>query len=494
MSIRFAFAALLLLIGACSQNARPSEKYSHLTILHFNDTHGHLAPFRDAAGKLVGGVARRTTYIRAVRAENPDLLVLQAGDILTGTVYSSIYHGRADIGFMNGWDQTATCVGNHELDYGVSNVLELAAAAHFPFLSANMRRKDGSALFPAYLCTNIAGASVCIAGVSISDDSIYNRDAVRELRFDGEAAALSNLLYGSKLRATNSLVILLTHVGVEADKSLAAAFPDVDLIVGGHSHTLLPAPVKIGNVLVVQDGQWGEYVGRLDWFLSAGRPVSNVYALAPMDASVAPDPAVAEAVSNMETKVKKEMDVLLGTNPSALSDMDVRDASTGLGNWIADAVAEAVPCDAACLNGGGIRSPLSSGPVSLLDVWTVLPFDDVLVRLTMKGSLLRRFVVQGAGNIGRGGFLQWSGAVRVRKQLGGWNVEVGGKPVDDDASYRIVVPDYLHQGGDGFTLLAQSSSAENTGLLMRDIAAAAVKKAGGMILTAEQTNARVAVK
>lgn len=489
--VRMPTAALLFMfylipaftVIGCANTSRSGPVLEKITILHCNDTHGQLLPFRNAMTNWTGGVSRRTSFIKDQRRLSPGLLLLQAGDILTGSVYSTVYRGMLDMEFMRGYGQTATAVGNHEFDYGLSNALALQAAGGFPFLSANILYRDsGQPVFTPYIVTNIRTARVVIAGVSTSDPGVYNRDALKPLTLLREEAALSNLFYRENILKKDDLVILLSHCGVEMDTRLAVLFPEIDVIIGGHSHTRLEQPLRSGNALIFQAGQWGESMGVLTVFSLAGAVESNSYRLADIDGNVIPDAQVEERLE----AARKDMDVRLGEflceSRTFWDVSQVRYGASPLGAYLADIMAVTGAADLGIMNAGGVRANLPAGRLKLSDLLSVLPFDNTLIILDMKGDQVLKAVTRGVQAAGKGGFLYYSDGFKVTASTNGGKISVQaeykGRPVGPNDRFRVCVSDFLYSGGDGYTEFQDSRLIENTYLSLRDSVAAYLRGAG----------------
>ena len=289
----FTLAALPALLSVSAQadkpraNAAPAAKEVHLTILHTNDTHGHLLPYSypdtydPSAAHRPAEIApqhrRRgppATLVNRVRQEKDHAtLLIDAGDICDGTPFSTEYHGDADMAVMNALGYDVACPGNHEYSNALPQVRKLIAAAKFPLVSANSTVKaDGQLLYQPYVIKNIGGAKIAFLGLLTYDARTYNA-AKNDLVMEEPIETAKRLV--PELRKQADLVIAVTHIGVDEDIKLAAIVPGIDVIVGGHSHTLLPEPLlvphpfdvsahSVRGTVIVQDFQWAGTLGRLD--------------------------------------------------------------------------------------------------------------------------------------------------------------------------------------------------------------------------------------
>ena len=261
---------ILLIVSGCGG----TEATRDITIVYTNDLHGHILPeqIRDWSNKT-GGYAVFASWLKTVREENKEknipTLLLDAGDIFTGTVEGSITRGKAIVRLMNQVNYDAMTLGNHELDYGFYNLQQLAKAADFPFLGANVHRKNTNQLLAftrPYLIKKYDGLTAGIIGVTTAEvPSITLARNVGQVIFLDPISTVQ--AYQKLLRQEGvDLLIVLSHLGLEEDKKLARAVPEIDLIIGGHSHDLLVKPIRIGerDTLICQAGSYGRFAGRLD--------------------------------------------------------------------------------------------------------------------------------------------------------------------------------------------------------------------------------------
>ncbi|WP_420150487.1 bifunctional metallophosphatase/5'-nucleotidase [Spirosoma sp.] len=261
-----------------------------LTILHTNDVHSRLDPFpmdgSRNAGK--GGVARRATLIQKIRQEQKNLLLFDAGDIFQGTPYFNLYKGEPEILAMNQLGYDAGTIGNHDFDGGMDNMVTQFGKARFPFLIANYDFKntamDGKTM--PYKLFEKDGIRVGVFGLGIQPEGLIPKDAYREMKYL-DPVELGNDT-AQKLRSTEKCdyVICLSHLGFKyndatvSDNVLAAKTRNIDLIIGGHTHTFLDAPVVVNNldgqpVWVNQVGFAGIYLGRLDLSFEKGKATAS---------------------------------------------------------------------------------------------------------------------------------------------------------------------------------------------------------------------------
>lgn len=259
----------------------PEKKQKHITILHTNDVHSHIEPFDATDPKYPnqGGVSRRYTLIEQIRRENPNTLLLDAGDIFQGTPYFNFYGGELEFKLMSKMRYDAATIGNHDFDNGIDGLYAQLPHADFQFLSANY---DFSNTVMAdqvkpYQVFNRDGIKVGVFGLGIELEGLVNKNLYKETRYLDPVAMAEDTVRILKEEEKCDLVVCLSHLGYEyrnekiSDLKLASLTEDIDLIIGGHTHTFLPKPTvaqnKNGkNVLINQVGWAGLNLGRIDFY------------------------------------------------------------------------------------------------------------------------------------------------------------------------------------------------------------------------------------
>ncbi|MBM3302199.1 MAG: metallophosphatase, partial [Deltaproteobacteria bacterium] len=294
---------LAIVVPVVAYDAEASEVFK-VTILHMNDPHAHYEPFRiTAKGEPIGGFGKAQTVMASVREEckkeGRHVLTLLAGDLLMGTPYSTVFKGRLGVRLMNDMNFDAMAVGNHEFDYGKTHLLEtLRPLARFPLLSANISTDKGERVFEKSIVKEYPGSKTraIIFGLTTEDTpKITMPDYVKGLVFHDPVKAARELC--SELDH-GDLVIALTHLGVEADRALAQACPKIDVVIGGHTHTAIPEPEKLGDTLICQAGAYAQYVGRLDVNLVNGKIVNHSGRLISLGPEVEEAPGIASVVAD----------------------------------------------------------------------------------------------------------------------------------------------------------------------------------------------------
>lgn len=471
-----------------------------LIILHSNDTHDHLVPYDTRKLKSLGGIARRATIIKKERSQNADkVLVLDAGDTFQGTPIFNFFHGEADYAAMDAAGYDATTVGNHDLDDGLANLLRQHKGRRFRLINTNLvDERTGKPIFQPVWIVERAGLKVGIFGV-LGQGSAWHAVARKHQQgmkvLDEVAVARKTV---EELRGMGAeFIVMLSHSGFEEDKKLASQVEGIHVIIGGHSHTKVDSPVAVRNgtwtTLVAQAYQWGEYLGRMELVVDGGKIVSSNGYLVPVAGDTPEDPEVARIVTSYYAKLPIDIRQVIGHAPEGISRDGCRERDCAMGNWAADLLRSRAGGDIAILNSGGLRADILPGAVTIGDLFMVFPFENVVVKLDLKGDQIRRLLDKAAS--GEISMLQVSGLSFRIENGRATDIKVGQALLDPEKTYRVTTIDYLAQGGDRYTVFTEGDPEarrfENTGTLLRDVVIEAVKAnptlrvpAGGRIVVA----------
>jgi len=404
------------------------------------------------------------------------VILLDAGDATHGTNVANLFQGRSTVEVMNAIGYNAMTLGNHDFNYGQEALLERMADAKFPFLAANVTTEAGEVLTYSALVQDFGGVRVGVIGVSSLETPVTTHpNNVVGLVFHDPIQTVKQL--AERLRPDVDVLIALTHIGYLEDLKLAEAVPELDVIVGGHSHTELQEAVEVGGVIIVQSHEWARNLGFLRLEIEDGKITGYEQRLIPITAAVEPHPEVQAIIDGWNSLLAERLNQVVGTT-SVFFDgerANVRTRETNLGNLVADIMREATGADIAITNGGGIRASLPQGEVTIGDIYTVLPFDNTLTVIQLSGRDLlaaleysvRLYPEQ------NGGFLQVSGvhfAVNPRnsgKRV--YNVRINGEVIVMDKLYTVATNDFLAAGGDGYEVLNNGIIVSDTGLMLRDV-------------------------
>ncbi|MBC5862689.1 bifunctional metallophosphatase/5'-nucleotidase [Flavobacterium turcicum] len=261
-----------------------TSKTKHLTILHTNDVHSYIDPFPadHPRNANMGGVARRAALIETVRKENPNVLLLDAGDIFQGTPYFNYYGGELEFKLMSMMQYDASAIGNHDFDNGIDGLRAQLPHAKFDFLCANYDFKNTvmDGFVKPFKVFNKDGIKVGVFGLGIELAGLVDKNLSKETVYNDPLEIAQDMVRILKKEQKCDIVICLSHLGYKyrdepnkiSDIKLAELTQDIDLIIGGHTHTFLDKPTVLKNkagqdVLVNQVGCYGINVGRIDFYL-----------------------------------------------------------------------------------------------------------------------------------------------------------------------------------------------------------------------------------
>jgi len=448
--------SFLVLIFSASAQGEVRE----IRILHVNDFHGFAMPHRPfGSQEPAGGIAYLAALAEALRNEKPSLL-LSAGDMIQGSDWANLFQGKSVVEVMNRMRFDGMVVGNHEFDFGQKVLRQRIGEARFPVLGANV---EGFEVLKPYTIQDLAGIRIGIIGVVTEDTPVTTHPSnVVGLRF--LAAEETVRRYVESLRNRVEVVVVLSHLGLYADRLLAERVKGIDVIVGGHSHTKVERPLRIGETVLVQAWEHGKALGVLDLALEGRKIVSargHLEIISPALGKT--DESVEALVLSYQKKVDELLEEVVGEAENDLDGENVRKRETNLGNLIADILRERAGAQVALINGGGIRRSILKGPIRLRDVYGALPFDNYIVAVRLTGTQLRETLEHGVSRIEEeaGRFPQVSGLTftfnpseppgrRVKEIL------VSGRPIVLDQEYVVATHDFLAAGGDGYRAFGEA--------------------------------------
>ncbi len=467
-----------IFLGLAALTAITWAQEFKLKILHTNDLHAHVESSR-VSGVSVGGYSRLGTAILNLRKENPNNILLDGGDTFQGTLFFNTYEGLADLAFMNLVGYDAMCAGNHEFDRGVTPFATFIKNARFPVLASNLdlsKEPELETILKKSTIIDVNGERVGVVGgitpdlpnISSPGDKIKMLDYVSSVQ-----KAVDELT-----SAGVNKIILLTHSGFDFDKESATKMRGIDVIVGGHSHTLLgqvnipnfngsrgayPTIVKDKagqNVLIVQAWEWGKALGNLDVTFDpkgaitefGGNPVL-------IDESYPEDPYIKAMVAAF----RKPIDALASQKIGELKTPLVRGLGTTveptMGYVISDAALATTKAQGSLIalwNAGGVRAALEPGNITYGQLIEVCPFGNGLVVLDVTGDELIRALEHGAASAGllipSQGFTY---TIDESKPAGSRvsNVTLNNIAIDSKKTYRITINSFVAAGGDSHTVL-----------------------------------------
>ena len=490
MNRRSCLIALLCILLLFCPSSLLAEQQSavDLTILHINDTHGHILPYMETnKGGMgrAGGAAYLAKMIQEERVQNPDgTLLLSAGDMFQGTPVSNLFKGQPVVDVMNYLKFDAMAVGNHEFDWGMDAFKCLIETSGFPYLSANIKDDRGRYLpgVKPYIIVSRKNLKIAIIGVTTPDVLFITKHGhLKRLVIYKPEDVLPQLIKKVRDEGAN-LIIVLSHLGLDADKELAQRVLGIHVVVGGHSHTPLETPVVIGDTIVVQAGYNGLYLGVLKLRIDpdTGKIIRHTEEMELKEVLAAEDSPydreVEKIVHVYNGRIQQEYARVVGETAVDLVRYHQRESN--IGNLVCDAMKKATNADIAFLNSGAIRTNIPHGKINLEQVFTLLPFDNSLVTMKLKGKQIMKILEQDARM--EYGILQVSG-IRIRYDLSepvGSRVKevyIGISPLDPNKTYTVTTVDFLATGGDKFTTFRKGKNIVY-GKALRDVFVSYLKK------------------
>jgi 5'-nucleotidase len=491
-------AALGLMAGTASADMS-------LTILHTNDFHDRFEPISkydstcrpddNAEGKCFGGIARMITAIGEARERAGDnVLLLDAGDQFQGSLYYTQYGGALAAEFMTQLDYDVMAVGNHEFDDGPEGLAEFLDKVSLPVISANIDVSQNNLLagrVQKSTVLDVAGGQIGVVSV-LAEDTVETSSPGSTVVFSSTVDAAQAEIDRLAGEGINKIV-LLTHVGLPEDKRLARELTGVDMIIGGHSHTLLsnteeraegPYPTVENGVPIFQAYAYGKYLGEISvTFDDAGEVTEISGNPILLDASVAEDPAAVARMAELAKPLDELRNKVVADSAELIEgSRDVcRAMECPMGNLVADAMLARVAdqgIEIAIQNGGGLRASIDAGEVTMGEVLTVLPFQNTLSTFQVTGATMVAALENGVSKIeeGAGRFPQVAGmsytfdaSAEAGSRIS--NVMVGGAPIEMDKVYGVVSNNYVRNGGDGYGMFVDAMNAYDFGPDLADVAA-----------------------
>lgn len=483
-------------------SAAPSFADYTLNILHFNDWHSRIegnnkyestcSAEEETKGECIGGAGRLVTAIAQERKklEGQNVLLLNAGDSFQGSLFYITYKGTAEEEFLNQIKPDAVTLGNHEFDDGESALVPYLDKAKFPIVSANVVPNDKSGAagkIKPSIVLEVGGQKIGIVG-AVTNDTPELASPGPNITIEDDVKSITAEVEKLKAQGVNK-IIAVTHIGYRRERDVIAKIPGIDVVVGGHSHSLLsntdpkaegPYPTMVDNpdgskVPVVQAASYSKYLGEFKVVFddngnvkeASGDPIF-------LDKSITPDPAVLARIKELGAPIEalKNKEVAETTEAIDGSRESCRTKECAMGNLVSDAILDRVKgqgVEIVVSNGGGLRASIDKGTVTMGEVLTVLPFQNTLATFQISGKDLVAGLENGVSQVEDGGgrFPQVAGlkysfdksvapnAGRVKSvevmQNGAW------APINPDKDYLVATNNYVRQGGDGYKVFAEKA-------------------------------------
>ncbi|MGD9047054.1 MAG: bifunctional UDP-sugar hydrolase/5'-nucleotidase [Anaerolineae bacterium] len=438
-----------------------AERLKNFVILHSNDMHGDfLAESQGTKGTLIGGLALLSGYLDKVRAEEENVLYVISGDMLQGSLIDREYMGVSTIEIMNYLAPDVVTLGNHELDYGLSHLLFLEKMANFPIVNCNMYIKSSHRrLMQPHHVLTLDGFAILFIGVITQDilETLEHDEIGTFIDLEDAAVAVGRICNAYRDQDIE-LTVLMTHIGFKKDKELATLLrPEwgVDVIIGGHSHTILAEPAIVNDILIAQAGVGTDQIGRFDIKVDArtNSIVDWQWQLLPVSTDLAEqDAELQRFIESYQAVVDRKYNTIVCRFARRLTHPG-RDRETDLGNLIADIFMQRARSDVTLVGSGAIRRQELGPVVTFGDLREALPYDGTLYKFALTGAQLSKAVAHSMRleahhdrhlfQLSKGVRAVYNDHTRALESL-----TVHGQPVQDDERYTVCTLEYHYNQSD----------------------------------------------
>lgn len=453
-----------------------------LTILHTNDMHGHTEAFVDkrvSKGKI-GGLSHLGTAIEAERSKDPDnTLLLDAGDISSGGAVSNYYQAIPMVDAMNQMGYDAMTVGNHDLDLGSPVLQNIDDKANFPILSANLIDRTGGDLanIKPYIFKQIGDLKIGILGLTTTATvAMLAKEDQGKIAFASAEATAKKLIPDIKKQGAD-VVVVLSHLGIRADRELAGKVDGIDVIVGGHSHTEMKKHEEVNGTLITQAGGFSKNLGKLELDIKQIDGKTQIVGvrskLIPINEKIKPDREVEKIIKKYSNRLAPMMNRVIGiaSKPLTQRDYHIYKEESTLGNFVTDAIREKTGADFCILSPSSLRRNLNSGEVRVRDIHSMFPWKNKVSVLEMKGgdikNVLEEMISGSANGIAVSGMIVEQD---LSKPKGNQIVSVktpDGKPLDPEKTYKVATRDWYADGNLQLNSFTKASSRKETEVLQK---------------------------
>ncbi len=433
-----------------------------ITIIHTNDTHSRLL---DTDGGF--GFAKISTIIQNTIAENPNTIVVDAGDTLHGKPIVNISKGENAIRTLDIAGYDFMTLGNHDFNYGQERLLQLSHMSDIKMLSANILDKNGDYLFTPYVIKEINGVKVGIFGLTTPETAYKTSPTNVEGLTFADAVEVSHHMV-EELKDKTDVIIALAHIGLDessvvTSKQIAENVEGIDVIIDGHSHTQLSTGLMVNNTLIAQTGEYDKNLGFVNLQVQNGKVISKEAKLLSTDAAkeIPQDQKMLDFISLINVQNAEVFAKVVAKTDIYLDGVreNVRTKETNLGNLSADAVRYASKAQIGFVNGGNIRTPIDIGDITYGKVAELFPFGNTVQVKKISGTDLKNALELSVGAYpsAQGAFLQVSGlkfefdplqpkGSRIK------HIIVGDEHFNAESEYTVAINDFLGIGGDGYEM------------------------------------------
>ncbi|MBO5197945.1 MAG: 5'-nucleotidase C-terminal domain-containing protein [Lachnospiraceae bacterium] len=442
-----------------------------IVILHTNDTHARVQEDTEN-GQM--GYAAVGALKKACEEAGAEVILLDAGDTLHGLPFATVSQGESIVRVMNAVGYDAMTPGNHDFNYGVDRLVELAQLTEFPILCADVVDKENEEhILDCHMIIEKNGIKFGIFGLATPDTEYKtNPKNIESVWFTDVYEAAYKEVAALKQEGAD-IIIALAHIGLDessvvTSKELAGEVPGIDLIVDGHSHSVLENGLWTDDTLIVSTGEYIEQIGAV----IVDEDGTMTAALVNPEEFSERDEAIEEVMNEVQAELDEQLKEPVGTIAVDLNGEReyARTGEINLGNLAADAMRYATGADIAITNGGGIRASIPAGTITKKDVVTVFPFGNYVVTKRIKGSDLIAALEHGVRAYPEqiGAYPQISGitfTLNTAAEPGSRisNVCINGNPINPEYDFLVATNDFLAAGGDGYTMFTEAKTVNEFG-------------------------------
>lgn len=470
-----------------------------ISIYHTSDVHGMYSSLpanwdKANSTRTIGGFAALYSVIK--NDKNP-YIILDSGDMFQGTPEGNITKGMASIEYMNMLGYSATVVGNHDYDFGEENLKKLIKAAKFSFLGANVyyeKNKKPVEYLKPYIIIEKDSKKIAVVGIAGKHTKTSTLPLnVKHLYFASETADTQK--YISKIiKQKPDAIIILAHIGIDGNLSrkivdistitisetehttlaIARAAKIADVVLGGHNHTgLINGWRDPQTNTLICESYWGlSHVTKvtLDFDDTTGKLKNTSCSLIPLWTDITgEDEEVLKLTKKISEQTAKKMDIIIGKSVESLT-FESNYFDNPIGNFLTDVTRWKANTDIAFQNAGGVRNFINKGDITLRDVYKVMPFENTIVKLKMKGSQIYELI---KSNIKPDGTSMYISGIKVKywineDKITKIEIEKDGKPIEMDREYSVATNNYLTSGGSGGKIFTTIQDKQDTMILVRD--------------------------
>ena len=479
------------------------EAVKSFTIVHTNDVHAR-----------VGGEAYVASYVKNLKNAGENVILISAGDVLHGQTIATISQGKTVVDIMNAVGYDLLVPGNHDFNYGIARLMELEKSMNFELLAANVVNATTKAsVFTSHTIKEIDGVKVGFFGLATPETvTKTNPKNVAGYDFTAPVAAAYEMIELLQDEGCE-IIVAITHLGIDGETAATerstaiAEIPGVNVVIDGHSHTVLEKGQLVRSTLIAQTGEYLNNIGVVKVSLAEdGLYLGAKLVETPKEDTEAwaADTAVLDVIKKAEDANAAITSQVIGKTPVTLDGerADVRTKETNLSALLTAAMLKATGADIAITNGGGIRASIEAGNITKGDVLTVLPFGNFICTVNVKGSEIIKALEHGMKGYPETAaqYPQISGIKATfdsSKEAGSRIVSVtmaDGTALDPEKTYVVATNDFMAAGGDDYTMLGVKAGYMEYGSLddaLIDYIASGVDiaaiKLGAMVDVAGQT-------